>query len=72
MAAFGVFFLIWLAALVLMAWAAIDAALVPDSAWHEADQSKIVWVLISVFLPIVGALAYLIAIRPRLRSRPQV
>jgi hypothetical protein len=72
MAVFGAFFLIWVAIIGLMAWAAIDAALVPDSAWREADQSKIVWVLIAVFLPIVGALAYLLAMRPKLRTRPHI
>ena len=65
---FGVFFLFWLANLALIVWAVIDAATKPDSAWRAADQSKVVWILVAIFLPIAGPLAYLIAIRPKVRA----
>ncbi|MEX2458272.1 MAG: PLD nuclease N-terminal domain-containing protein [Actinomycetota bacterium] len=65
---FVFFFLFWLASMALLIWAVIDAATKPDSAWQAADQSKIVWILVALFVPIAGALAYLIAIRPKVRA----
>ena len=67
-ALFVFFFLFWLASLGLLIWAVIDAATKPDSAWAAADQSKIVWILVALFVPIAGALAYLIAIRPKVKA----
>jgi uncharacterized membrane protein YraQ (UPF0718 family) len=46
----------------------IDAALTPDSLWAAANQNKIVWILVQIFLGIFGAIAYFVAIRPRLKS----
>ncbi len=65
---FVIFFLIWVAALVLLAWAVLDAATTPGRVWEAADQDKIVWVLVILFLPLVGAIAYFVAVRPKLRS----
>lgn len=65
---FVIFFLIWLAALVLLVWAALDAATTPGRVWEAADQDKIVWVLVILFLPLVGAIAYFVSVRPKLRS----
>lgn len=59
---------------VIPLWGTIDAALRPDSAWREADQNKLLWVALQIFLWGFGSIAYLIAIRPKLRdvepSRP--
>jgi heme/copper-type cytochrome/quinol oxidase subunit 2 len=52
-------------------WGVIDAAARPDHEWTEAGQSKIVWVLVQVFLGILGAAAYFLAIRPKLKARSQ-
>jgi hypothetical protein len=49
----------------LPVWAALDAAVKPDPSWHAAGQSKVVWVLISLFLGVVGSLVYVVAIRPK-------
>ena len=65
---FVIFFVVWLAALVLLVWAALDAATTPGRAWEAADQDKIVWVLVILFLPLFGALAYFVSVRPKLRS----
>ncbi len=65
---FVIFFLIWLAALVLLVWGALDAATTPGRVWEAADQDKIVWVLVILFLPLVGAIAYFVSVRPKLRS----
>lgn len=68
MAGFAVFFLLWLVIVSLTAWAVIDAALVPDSAWQRIDQNKVIWILVAAFIPIAGPLAYLLAIRPKVRA----
>jgi uncharacterized membrane protein len=36
-----------------MAWGMLDAAYHRDSVWREADQNKVVWVLVQ-FIPLVG------------------
>lgn len=54
--------------LVVPVWGILDAALKPDSVWSAADQSKVVWIVLQVFLWTLGALIYFVAIRPRLRA----
>ena len=58
--------IVWVAGLVSVIAGALDAALRPDSTWAAIDQSKIVWVGVIVVLPLVGAIAYYVAIRPKL------
>jgi hypothetical protein len=48
-------------------WGVIDAALRPDSAWRTANQSKVVWVVLQIFLGFIGAIAYFLAVRPKVR-----
>jgi uncharacterized membrane protein len=50
----------WLV-LLAMAWGILDAAYHRDSVWREADQNKVVWVLVQ-FIPLVGTLAYFILV----------
>lgn len=47
----------------------IDAALTPDSVWADANQSKIVWIVVQIFLGLFGAIAYFVAIRPKLKAQ---
>src|SRR5262245_28466972 len=47
--------------LLLMGWGIFDAAYHRDSVWHEADQNKIVWVLVQ-FIPLVGTVAYYVLV----------
>lgn len=47
----------------------IDAALIPNSRWEAADQSKVAWVLVQMALNWVGLIVYLLAIRPRLSTK---
>lgn len=49
-------------------WGIIDAAVRPNTQWQAADQSKVVWVVVQIFLGILGAAAYFIAIRPKLKQ----
>jgi hypothetical protein len=46
----------------------IDAALIPDSAWVNANQNKIVWIVVQIFLGVFGAAAYFVALRPKLKA----
>ncbi len=46
----------------------LHAALTPDSMWRDANQNKIVWILVQIFLGIFGAIAYFVAVRPQLES----
>ena len=45
----------------------VDAAKRPDSEWRSADQSKVLWVLLIVFLGALGSILYLVIPRPTLR-----
>jgi hypothetical protein len=48
--------------------AVIDAAVRPASAWRAAGESKVVWILLSWFLGVIGACIYLLVIRPRVAA----
>ena len=49
-------------------WGIIDAAVRPESQWSEADQSKVLWIVLQVIGGIVAAIAYFVAIRPKLKA----
>lgn len=46
----------------------IEALRIPETRWKSAGQDRIVYVLLMVFLGIIGTIAYLIVARPRLRG----
>ena len=46
-------------------WAALDAAVKTEASWSSAGQSKLLWVIISLVLGVVGSLVYVVAIRPK-------
>jgi hypothetical protein len=52
---------------ILPIWGIIDAAMTPDDAWARASQSKLVWVVVQIFLGALGTAIYVLAIRPKLR-----
>ena len=49
---------------VIPIWGIIDAAVRPDPVWAAAQQNKVVWIIVQVFLGTVGTIAYVVAIRP--------
>ena len=53
----------WPLVLPAMAWGMLDAAYHRDSVWREADQNKVVWVLVQ-FIPLAGTVAYFILVHP--------
>ena len=46
---------------VLPVWGIISAAMRPDNVWSAAQQNKIVWILVQIFLGGIGAAVYFIA-----------
>jgi hypothetical protein len=60
--------LVWLALTVWWLVMLVQALRTPDSVWAAADQSKILYVLVMIFLGWLGALLYVVIARPRLRS----
>lgn len=54
--------------MVFPVWGIVDAATKPDSTWAAAEQNKIVWVLIQIFLGALGTAIYFLAIRPKLKA----
>jgi quinol-cytochrome oxidoreductase complex cytochrome b subunit len=64
----SLFLLFILLFMVLPIIGVLDAALTPDSVWAEANQNKIVWIVVQIFLGIFGAIAYFVAIRPKLKG----
>jgi succinate dehydrogenase/fumarate reductase cytochrome b subunit len=60
---FLVFVVFGLGGLALFVWALIDAVQVPDDSMYRSG-TKLVWVLVIVLVPIIGAIVYLAVGRP--------
>jgi hypothetical protein len=56
------------ALIILGSWLlpAIQAIRIPTQAWEELGQVKGIWVAITLWLPLLGGLAFLTIIRPKL------
>lgn len=63
-----VFLLFFVANLVLVIWALVDAIRVPDDSMFKAGN-KLVWVIVIVFTGFIGAIVYLATGRPSPRTR---
>lgn len=61
-----VFLLFGLLTAVLWLWGLVDALKIPDDRWAAAGQSKLLWVLVIVFLGLLGAVLYAVIARPTL------
>lgn len=48
--------------------ALVDALGYDDSTWRAADQNKVLWVLLIVFLGCLGPILYLTMTKPKLRT----
>ena len=46
----------------------IDALRTPSSTWQSADQSQLLYVLLMVFLGVIGTLVYVVVARPQFRN----
>jgi Protein of unknown function (DUF2516) len=75
-----VFFLLGIAAFVVVVWALVDAAVRPTTAFQAVGQNKVLWVVLPIVsllffglfgLGLIGGVigfVYLSTIRPRVRS----
>jgi len=54
------------AALGIMIWGLVDCATRPEWAYAQARSSKVLWLLLIVFLGTIPAIIYLATVRPRL------
>ena len=62
------FWLFALASIVLPLWGIVDATVRSDVAWDAVGQRRAVWLIVQLLTGPFGALVYLAAIRPKLRS----
>lgn len=68
---FLVFALVAIAFTGVWIWSLVDALRFDDRRWIEAGQSKILWVLLLVFLGLLGSILYVVMCRPSLgRTQP--
>lgn len=61
---FGVFAILWLAGAAWWLIVLIEALRRPEQDWAAAGQSKILWVLMMIFLGIIGTILYVFIARP--------
>jgi hypothetical protein len=66
---FPLFGLFWLATIVVTIAALVDCIRVPDDAMFQ-NGNKLIWVLVIVFLSLIGAILYFAIGRPKPGSRP--
>ncbi len=57
-----------LAGFAFWVWSLVDAIQRPDADWEQAGQSKLVWILVLVFVGIIGSFIYLLVARPSLEE----
>jgi hypothetical protein len=76
MISMGLFMVVMVGGLVVGVFGAIDAAIRPFDHWQQVGRSKAPWIVVQllVLFPIlnlvgiVGAVAYLTVVRPRLKA----
>jgi hypothetical protein len=61
-------YLLFLALSVLIVFGIVDANLRRPEHWIAAGKSKLRWLLIQIFVPLVGTILYLVRIRPKLQA----
>jgi hypothetical protein len=54
-----------LAAFGLTIWALVDLLRRPESDWAETGQDRLVWLLVVIFVGILGPILYLAICRPK-------
>ena len=73
MAGIGIAFLIAFVAIpIVMIITLIDIARRPRAEWEAAGQNQLVWVLLVVFVSLIGVILYYAIARPRLEGAASV
>ncbi len=66
---FGILFAgVFLASLAVWIFTLVDSLQTPDQTWQAAGQNKLLWVLLIVFLGILGSILYMVIPRPGLKA----
>jgi hypothetical protein len=60
--------LAWVACVALWIWSLVDALRFADREWAAAGQTKVLWVVLIVFLGLIGSLLYVRLARPALAA----
>ena len=69
MSVFGILVLgMFLAALAFWIFTLVDSLQIPDHIWQAAGQNKLLWVLLIVFLGLLGSILYMVIPRPSLKA----
>ena len=53
---------------VLWVWMLIEALKTPAATWEAAGQNQLIYILLMIFLGIIGTVAYYFVARPALRA----
>jgi hypothetical protein len=73
MAGIGIVFLIAFVAIpIVTIIALVDIARRPRAEWEAAGQSQLVWVLLVVFVTVIGVVLYYAIARPRLEDAASI
>ena len=73
MAGIGIVFLIAFVAIpVVMVIALVDIARRPRAEWDAAGQNQLMWVLLVVFVTVIGVVLYYAIARPRLEDAASI
>ena len=67
---FVIFGIVWLVAFAVWIWALIDCIQVANDAMYQSG-TKLIWVLVIVFLGPLGAILYLLIGRPKRGTPPR-
>jgi hypothetical protein len=73
----GLAFVLLAAAIVIVMWGLVDAVSHPPEAWEAAGQNRGLWIglqavgVVFCFVAWIVSLAYLLAVRPRVRAAEQ-
>ena len=59
----ALFVLLWIGVFVVWIWALVDCIQVPDDSMYQSG-TKLIWVLVIVFLSLIGAILYFAIGRP--------
>lgn len=68
MVVFLAFAVFGLAATVFWIWMLVDAIKAPDAAWDAVGQSKVLWIILAVFLGVIISLVHFFWLRPKLKA----
>ena len=61
-------YLLFLALSVMIVFGIVDAAIRPPEQWIEAGKNKLRWLMIQIFVPLIGTILYLRRVRPKLKA----